>query len=360
VTTIELRALDIEHEDVQVFGGLDLLVPSGEVTALLGASGSGKTSLLRVVVGLAEPSGGQVLVDGVDVRGVRTRDLDFGYVPQGAPLLPHRDVTGNLAFPLRIRGLDRDDAMAEADRHGRRFGLFPVRDKRPSELSTGEQAAAGIARGTVNPPRALLLDEPVPHLDPRRRAEVLALVSAFQRAHGVTLLVATNDVHVAEMIADRVAVIDRGRIVDAGPLADVRSSPATVLAADLVAPAPLTWLPAVIEAGAHDREVLVATGGGGVRTDHHALRRRRGPVLLGIGGRDGVLTPAGTGSLSGRVHRVATTGARRLVTVATASGNVVVDCAPTRWLPDEDEVVDIDVRGGLVAAPDGTVIAALR
>lgn len=360
MTTIELRSLDITHEDVRVFSGLDLLVPSGEVTALLGASGSGKTSLLRVVAGLAEPSAGQVLVDGADVRGIRTRDRHFGYVPQGAPLLPHHDVTGNLAFPLRLRGFDRDDALAAADRHGRRFGLAAIRDKRPSELSTGEQAAAGIARGTVSPPRALLLDEPVPHLDPRRRAEVLARISVFQRTHGVTLLVATNDVHVAEVLADRVAVIDRARIVDAGPLADVRSSPATVLAADLVAPAPLTWLPAVVEAGAHDREVVVATGGGGVRTDHHALRRRRGPVLLGIGGRDGVLAPAGAGSLTGRVRRVATTGARRLVTVATATGRIVVDTDGDRWLPDEGEVVDVDVRGGLVAAPDGTVIAALR
>ena len=356
MTTIELRGVDVAHGDVRVFADLDLTVPAGLVTALLGASGSGKTSLLRVVAGLAEPDAGTVVLGGVDVAGLHPRERQLGYVPQGAPLLPDRDVARNLAFPLRIRGVDRDGALDEADRHGRLFGLRRLRGRRPDQLSTGERAAAGIARGTIHPPRVLLLDEPVPHLDPRSRVAVLRSIGEYQQRHDVTMLVATNDIRVAVALADRVAVIDRHRIVVEGPLETVRRDPRTVLAADLVAPTPLTWVPGVARPAAGGRELRLETAAGTVRSAHPSLRDTTGPVLLGLGNLDAVLTTPGTGALGGRVARVATTGPRLLVSVETAAGTLTVDTSPEAWVPPEGTSVDLDVRGGLVADTDGRVL----
>lgn len=360
MTTLELRDVSVALDGATVLARVGLTVASGTATALLGRSGSGKTTLLRVVAGLQAPDGGSVLVGGQDVVGVPTRERGLAHVPQGAPLLPHRDVAGNLAFPLRLRGMPRTDAGDAARAHGRSFGLGRVVGQRPDQLSTGEQAAAGIARGTVRVPRLLLLDEPVPHLDPRRRAEVLARIDQFRRQHGVTVLVATNDVATAELLADEVAVLDRHHVVAAGPLAEVRRRPGTVVAADLTAPAPPVWLHAAVEDGAGHEASRITTAAGSIRTTDRAISRHRGAALLGIGGRDCVLGPPGTGHLVGTVGRVATTGPRRLVTVDTAAGRVVADLDDQRWLPAAGDAVEVDVRGGLVATPDGTVLGRLR
>lgn len=359
MSAIELRDVGVAHEDVDVLASVDLVVPSGTVMALLGASGSGKTSLLRVVAGLASPAEGTVALGGVDVTRERANERGLAYVPQGAPLLPNRDVARNLAFPLEVKGLGRPRAADEAARQGTRFGIGRLLRKRPTELSSGEKAEAGIAKGLVHPPRALLLDEPVPHLDPRTRARVLAMIRQFQREHGTTVLAATNDVHVVEALADTVAVIDDHTIVRTGTLAEVRAEPGTVLAADLVSPAPLRWIPGVLAPGVRHRDDVVETAAGSVVLDHPALRRHHGPVLLGVAGRGVVLTPPGTGSLTGRVTRVATTGARRLVTVATAAGDLSVDSEADRWIPGVDEPTDVDVRRAHVADMDGRVLAVV-
>ena len=359
VTTIELRGVSVEHDDVPVLADLDLVVPSGQVTALLGASGSGKTTVLRAIAGLVPLAAGRVLIGGTDVAGTPPRDRDLRYVPQDTPMSGAMDVAGNVAFPLTVRGVRREEAAERADRQGRRFGLRGLIGRRPSTLSGGERAAAGIARGTVEPPVGLLLDEAVAHLDPRAQAEVLRAIRAFHREHDVTVLFATNDVRVAEVISDTVAVIDRRRIVCSGPLPSVRRRPGTVLAADLLAPAPLTWLPAVVEDAVVYGEVAIATSHGVVHTSAPSLRDRRGPVLLGIGTRDGVLAPTGTGGLTGRVERVATTGDRRLVTLSVAGETLVVDSPADRWLPSVGEAADLDVRGGFVATTGGTVVASL-
>lgn len=359
MTTLTLEGITVTHGEVTVLDDVDLVVPRASVTALLGASGSGKTTTLRAVAGLVAPDAGRVLLGDADVTGMPTRDRRLSYVPQGAPLLPHRDLAENVAFPLRLHGTERVEAIDIAEQHGRAFGLRRLRGRHVKQLSSGEQAAVGIARGTVRPPRVLLLDEPVPHIDPQARAHVLARIETFQQLHSVTVLVATNDVRVAEVLADQVAVIDRARIVSRGPLQDVRDAPGTMTSADLVAPAPLRWLPAVVRSGPRDRERAIDTGGGQVVTGDPAVRGHDGRVMLGVGPRDAVLSTAGTGSLTGRVRRVATTGARRLVTVATAGGDVVVDTAEDlSWLPHDDRV-DVDVRRALVADEHGDVIATL-
>lgn len=357
---IELRDVAVEHGEGSVLHHVDLRVADGEVVGLLGRSGSGKTTLLRVVAGLQPTVSGRVLLGDRDVTDVPTSDRDLGMVLQGAPLLPERDVEGNLMFPLQVRGDTRDASRTRAVGEALRFGLSRLLGRRPRQLSTGERAATATARAVMRQPSALLLDEPAIHLDPQTRARVLQQVGIVQRTHGTTVLLATNDLGVASALADRVAVIGRGTVLQVAPLAELRARPATLDVADLVHPAPLTRLPGRIEQGAPGLATKVVTSAGSLPTWDTRVRGHTGPVVLGLSQHDLRVTAPGLGDLTGTVLRVATTGDRRLVTVGTGAGAVVVAVDGHDDVPAPDDEVGVRIGRALVATPSGDVLAVVE
>lgn len=361
---IELRGVAVVHDDREVLRDVDLVVPAGEVVALLGRSGTGKTTLLRAVAGLHPLATGTVLLDGRDVSHLPSRDRGLGMVAQGAPLHPTRDVEGNLRLPLDLRGDDRHEARERARGEGFRFGLRRLLRRRPDQLSTGERASVAVARSVVRGPSALLLDEPATHLDPQTRARVLQQVGIVQRTRGTTILLATNDLGVAAALAGRVAVLDRGTIGQVGTLEQLRAAPVTLDVADLVLPAPLARLTGRVVADGRGLPTRVTTAAGDVPTWDRRVRTHAGPVVVALPQHDLSLVPPGTGQLSGTVTRVATTGAHRLVTVGTAAGPVVVSVDAGRAGVDHPvaapgDAVDMEVRRALVATLDGLVLADL-
>lgn len=355
---IELQGVAVVHDGRTVLEGVDLRVADGEVMALLGRSGAGKTSLLRVIAGLDRPAAGRVLVGGRDVTDLRSRDRDLGMVAEGAPLQPTRDVAGNLALPLELRGDGRERSRTRALGEALRFGLARLVGRRPGQLSSGEQHAAAAARAVIRQPSGLLLDEPATNLDHRTSAAVLQQVGIVQRTHGTTVLVATNDLGVASTLATRVAVLDRRTVLQVDTLAALRASPVTLDVADLVSPAPLSRLTGRVATGDRGRRTRVHTAAGSLATWDTRVGDHRGSVLVAVAPRDLQLVATPGGQLQGEVDRVVTTGPRRLVTVTTAAGGITVDTdsdAP----PAVGSAVGLEVRRALVATTAGDVLAVI-
>ena len=200
----------------QLLCDISLRCDPGTTTALLGRSGSGKTTLLRTVNALVRPSSGHVLVNGTDVNGAEVLPLrrGIGYVIQESGLFPHMTVARNVTMPLEVAGAK---AVALQDRAGdaiQRVGLAPeVLERYPWQLSGGQRQRVGVARALITEPKVLLMDEPFGALDPLTRAEMQSMVRDLLRGSDVTTLIVTHDLPEALLLADRVVLMDAGRIV---------------------------------------------------------------------------------------------------------------------------------------------------
>ena len=211
--------------------GLSLEIDSGEIVVLLGSSGCGKTTTLKLINRLVEPSAGRVLIDGRDVAdqdpvGLRRR---IGYVFQGIGLFPHRSVAANVGAIPSLLGWRAARIEARVDELLELVGLDPAsfRNRRPHELSGGQQQRVGVARALAAEASILLMDEPFGALDPLTRDALQQELLAMRRRLGLTILLVTHDVSEALLLADRVAVLDAGRILQLGTPEELFASPAT-------------------------------------------------------------------------------------------------------------------------------------
>ena len=229
--SLELSGITVRYGAVEAVAGVDLSVGDGEVVALLGPSGCGKSTLLRAVAGLEAPSVGTVAWDGVDLAGTPVHRRGFGLVFQDGQLFPHRDVAGNVAFGLRMRGVEREARRKRVDELLELVGLAGYRGRRVTELSGGEQQRVALARALAPRPRLLLLDEPLSALDRALRESLAVDLARLLREAGATALVVTHDHDEAFTLADRVAVMRAGRIRQVGPPAQVWRSPVDVAVA---------------------------------------------------------------------------------------------------------------------------------
>ncbi len=188
----------------------------GSTTALLGRSGSGKTTLLRTVNGLVRPTGGQVRVNGQDVAGADPLALrhGIGYVIQESGLFPHLTVERNIAMPLELAGQKVRETRAPAAEALRRVGLGEdLLARYPWQLSGGQRQRVGVARALISEPKILLMDEPFGALDPLTRAEIQTTVRKLLREARTTTLIVTHDLPEALFLADRVVLMEEGRVV---------------------------------------------------------------------------------------------------------------------------------------------------
>ena len=192
---------------------VDLSIGVGELVAVIGASGCGKSTLLRIVAGFLAPARGRVLIGGKDAAGIPARQRNIGIVFQNYALFPHMRAWENVAYPLRLRGGDAASRRERAHAMLGRVALTAHADKYPGELSGGQQQRVALARALVFEPQALLLDEPLSALDAALRIDMRDEIRALQRALGIATLHITHDQEEALSIADRVAMMQDGRIV---------------------------------------------------------------------------------------------------------------------------------------------------
>ncbi|MBU2667968.1 ABC transporter ATP-binding protein [Actinoplanes bogorensis] len=221
---VEVTGLGKAHAGVRVLDGLDLSVPHGELTAVIGRSGGGKTTLLRLIAGFDRPDRGTITVGGRPALALPPERRRVGYVTQEGSLFPHLTVTGNVAFGLPWRRRRARDGVREMlELVGLDVGLA---DRYPHELSGGEQQRVALARALAPRPDAVLLDEPFSALDPAIRVSTRLAVTAALAATSTTTILVTHDLPEAMSLATRVAVLRDGAIAQVGEPADLYLRPA--------------------------------------------------------------------------------------------------------------------------------------
>lgn len=233
---VEMTGLNKFYADIHVLKDVDLAVARGEVLVIIGASGSGKSTLIRCVNGLEAYQQGSLVVAGCEVPPEAGRDLGTerelaqvrrrtGIVFQQFNLFPHKTVVENIALaPVRVLGRSRTDAERDALRLLDRVGMGQYGTKYPGQLSGGQQQRVAIARSLAMGPEIMLFDEPTSALDPEMIGEVLDVVRELA-ADGMTMMIVTHEMGFAREVADRVICIDEGRIIEAGPPAQIFDSP---------------------------------------------------------------------------------------------------------------------------------------
>ncbi|MEU7006744.1 ABC transporter ATP-binding protein [Streptomyces sp. NPDC046332] len=259
---------------------LDLTIPQGSFFALLGASGCGKTTTLRMIAGLEEPTGGTVFLGDKDVTDLPPYKRPVNTVFQSYALFPHMDIYENIAFGLRRRGIKsvkkQVDDMLE---------LVQLGDKarhKPHQLSGGQQQRVAVARALINHPQVLLLDEPLGALDLKLRRQMQLELKRIQTEVGITFVHVTHDQEEAMTMADQVAVMNGGRVEQLGAPADLYENPRTTFVANFLGTSNLLEVE-VVETGGSD--LVVTAGGGKLRLPADrcsATVRTGGKVLVGV------------------------------------------------------------------------------
>jgi putative spermidine/putrescine transport system ATP-binding protein len=220
-----LDGLTATYGDTTAVDAVTLEIAKGELVALLGPSGCGKTTTLRMIAGFVEPSAGRITVGGRDLTPLPTHKRNIGVVFQSYALFPHLTVLENVAFGLRMRHLPKEERSAKAGAMLKMVGLGALALRYPHQLSGGQQQRVALARALVIEPQILLLDEPLSNLDAHLRAEMRGEIRELQQRLAITTVFVTHDQQEALAMADRVAVMSAGRLVEVGPPKELCDQP---------------------------------------------------------------------------------------------------------------------------------------
>ncbi|MFE3660594.1 ABC transporter ATP-binding protein [Streptomyces sp. NPDC059165] len=315
---LQLRSLRRAFGTTVALDGLDLVVASGELLALLGPSGCGKTTALRVLAGFERPEAGQVLLDGEDVVPVPANRRDTAMVFQSYSLFPHLTAADNVAFGLRMRKVSAPERRSRAAEFLELVGLPGHGGRYPHQLSGGQQQRVALARALALRPRLLLLDEPLSALDAQVRVSLREEIRRLQLELGITTVFVTHDQEEALSMADRVAVMNGGRLEQCASPTELYARPATDFVAEFIGT--MNRVPA--RAG-HGGVVEVL----GVRLPVEGSAPAPGDVcaLIRPEALDVTLDSGGTAKVMGTAFHGATTRVR----VALADGTAVQADVPT-------------------------------
>ena len=235
---IEIDRISKIYDGKAAVDSVSMTVETGTITVIVGTSGSGKTTLLRMINRLVEPTSGEVRINGEPTTGLKPHILRrcIGYTIQGHGLFPHHTVARNIAAVPKLLNWPKDRIDARVDELLSLFAMDPAlfRDRFPAELSGGQQQRVGVARALASRPDLMLMDEPFGALDPIIRGQAQDDLRRIQQSLGSTIMLVTHDIEEAIRLADRIAVMDAGKLVQYAPPAEIIAKPATDFVANMM------------------------------------------------------------------------------------------------------------------------------
>jgi putative spermidine/putrescine transport system ATP-binding protein len=243
--SLSLEAVEKKYGELAALVRTDLDVRPGEFFGLIGPSGSGKSTLLGMIAGFVPPSGGRILLNGTDIVSLPPYRRNLGMVFQNYALFPHMTVAENIAFPLRMRKLQRGEIETRVRRMLEIVRLAGLGERTPAQLSGGQQQRVALARAASYDPSLLLMDEPLGALDKNLREEMQYEIKRFHREIGATVLYVTHDQDEAATMSDRIAILNQGCIVQVGRPRELYEAPATSFVASFLGEANLFEVAAV-------------------------------------------------------------------------------------------------------------------
>ena len=255
---VELTELRKEWAGAVAVAGVDLSIEDGAFIAVLGPSGCGKSTTLLMLAGIYSPTTGEIAFDGARVNDVEARDRNVGIVFQSYALYPNMTVLENVMFPLRFKKVERSDAERRARDIAALVHIDALLERRPSQLSGGQQQRVALARALVKRPHLLLLDEPLSNLDASLRLSMRTEIRRIQRELRVTTILVTHDQIEATTMADRIVVMNAGRVEQVGTAKDLYEQPGTLFVASFIGSPPINLFDGHAEDGAikvHDARV---------------------------------------------------------------------------------------------------------
>ncbi|MDA0990725.1 MAG: ABC transporter ATP-binding protein, partial [Verrucomicrobia bacterium] len=250
---VALRGAEKRWGDFVAVRSLDLEIFDREFLVLLGPSGCGKTTTMRMIAGLEAVTAGDILIDGLRVNELEPRDRDIAMVFQNYGLYPHKSVRENIAYPLRLRKLAAADITSRVEEVARKVQLDRLLDRRPRALSGGQRQRVALARAIVRTPRLFLMDEPLSNLDAKLRVSMRAELRHMHHEMGTTTVYVTHDQIEAMTLATRVAVMNKGEIVQLGTPQDIYQDPDCLFVASFIGSPPMNFAKGNLAGGSLSR-----------------------------------------------------------------------------------------------------------
>ena len=356
---VALSHVTKRYGNVQVITDLSLDVAEGSFTALLGPSGCGKSTLLRMIAGLEEITAGQCFIDGTEVTDTAPAKRGVAMVFQSYALYPHMTVRQNIAFSLSIAGAKKDVQEARVGEVSRMLQLDQLLDRRPAQLSGGQRQRVAIGRALVREPQVFLFDEPLSNLDAMLRVQMRLELAKLHQDLKTTMIYVTHDQVEAMTLADKIVVLDKGRISQQGSPLELYNKPNNKFVASFIGSPAMNFFKAEVT-GQQGNNVSVTLPGG--RTSTIISRGgtpAAGPVEVGVRPEHLTLGAAGsaTAAFEGTTSIVEQLGNSTLLYVDTPAGQLIVEGEGNLQAAPGDAVsISIDPNSAHLFGPDDQVI----
>jgi lactose/L-arabinose transport system ATP-binding protein len=234
MATVQLSGINKSFAELQVIHDINLDIASREFVVIVGPSGCGKSTLLRIIAGLEDVSAGRISIDGRDVTGLEPVDRGIAMVFQSYALYPHMTVAENMTFGLRVAGVPKAEIARRLQAAAHSLQLTPYLDRRPAQLSGGQRQRVAIGRSIVRDPKVFLFDEPLSNLDAELRVHMRLELARLHKSLGATMVYVTHDQIEAMTLADKIVVLQEGRIEQLGPPLELFDDPANLFVAGFI------------------------------------------------------------------------------------------------------------------------------
>ncbi|ASJ15873.1 sugar ABC transporter ATP-binding protein [Thermococcus chitonophagus] len=358
MVSVRLENIVKKFGNFTALDNVNLEIKDREFMALLGPSGSGKSTLLYTIAGIYKPTSGKVYFDDRDVTELPPKDRNVGLVFQNWALYPHMTVYKNIAFPLELRKVPREEIDKKVREVARMLHIDKLLDRYPWQLSGGQQQRVAIARALVKEPDVLLLDEPLSNLDALLRLEVRAELKRLQKELGITAVYVTHDQAEALAMADRIAVIKEGRILQVGTPDEVYYKPKYKFVGGFLGNPPMNFLEAKVEDG---KLVITEESSIPIPRQYRGIIEKTGvkEVYIGFRPHDAEVEKGISQGIVGEVYSFEPLGREQIVTISI-NNSIVKVFAPEGEHFNFGEKVTIKVKEDLLVLFDKKTEKALE